>query len=193
MTDPILNVTEEACQKLASVRAEQKDEGADLALRLRVMEEGTTFRYVFQFLEQRHRLEDDAVIDADGLPIYLDPESVTRIRGGTLEFIEDDRSAGFRFRNPNKARLADHPLAARIQEILETHVNPGLAGHGGHASLFDIEDSRVYVRLSGGCQGCGQASATINDGVAATLKQFIPEITEVLDATDHADGTNPYY
>lgn len=193
MTDPILSVTEAACQKLASVRADQPGGGADLAVRLRVVEEGTIFRYGFQLVRQSHRLEDDAVVDAGGTPIYIDAESVSRVSGGTLEFLDDAGGMGFRFQNPNKTRLADNPLAQRVQEVLETQINPGVNQHGGWVSLVDIQDSRVYVRLNGGCQGCGQASATVNDAVATALRESIPEITEVLDATDHARGANPYY
>ena len=192
MTDPILNVTDAASQRLASVRAEQPDGGADLAIRLRVVEDGTIFRYGFQFVKQSHRLDDDAVVDAGGTLLYVDAESISRVHGGTLEFLDEAGGMGFRFQNPNKTRLADHPLAQRIQDVIETQINPGVGQHGGWVSLVDIQDSRVYVRLNGGCQGCGQASATVNDSVATTLKELIPEITEVLDATDHASGANPY-
>jgi Fe/S biogenesis protein NfuA len=192
MTDSILNVTEAARQTIAGIRAEQPNEGAGLAIRLRVVEDGTLFRYYFQFVPDSHRLDDDVVIDAEVVSIYVDPESLPHLRGATLEFADDDGGKGFRFQNPNKTRLADHPLAERIQGILENHVNPGVAAHGGSVSLVDIQDSRVYVRLNGGCQGCGQAGDTIKHSVADTLKQFIPEITEVLDATDHASGSSPY-
>jgi Fe/S biogenesis protein NfuA len=37
------------------------------------------------------------------------------------------------------------------------------------------------------------ADVTMKEGVSAQLKQQIPEITEVVDATDHAAGDNPYY
>jgi Fe/S biogenesis protein NfuA len=192
MTDAILNVTEAASQRLASVRAEQRDGGAGLAVRLQVVEDGTVFRYGFQFVPQGHQLEGDAVVDADGLLLYVDAESIPRVSGGTLEFLDDAGGMGFRFQNPNKTRLSDDPLAQRIQEVIESHVNPGLSDHGGWVSLVEIQDSRVYVRLNGGCQGCGQASVTVNDSITTTLKQMIPEITEVLDATDHSGGANPY-
>ena len=49
------------------------------------------------------------------------------------------------------------------------------------------------LRFGGGCQGCGMADMTLKQGVAAQLKQQIPEIGEVVDATDHTAGENPYY
>jgi Fe/S biogenesis protein NfuA len=60
-------------------------------------------------------------------------------------------------------------------------------------SLVDIQETRVVLSFGGGCQGCGMADVTMKEGVSAQLKQQIPEITEVVDATDHAAGDNPYY
>ena len=81
----------------------------------------------------------------------------------------------------------------RVDEIFRTQVNPAIASHGGRVDLIDIEDGVVVVRMMGGCQGCGMANATLRNGIEATLKRLIPEITGVRDITDHASGTNPYY
>ncbi|MBW2543764.1 MAG: NifU family protein [Deltaproteobacteria bacterium] len=101
--------------------------------------------------------------------------------------------SGLKFENPNKTALAAHPLAGRVQEVLDERVNPSLAAHGGVVSLVDIQETRVVLSFGGGCQGCGMANVTMKEGVSAQLKQQIPEITEVVDATDHAAGHNPYY
>ena len=93
----------------------------------------------------------------------------------------------------DKTTLAAHPLAGRVQEILDDRVNPSLAAHGGVVSLVDIQETRVVLSFGGGCQGCGLADTTMKEGVAAQLKQQIPEISEVVDATDHTSGENPYY
>ena len=69
-----------------------------------------------------------------------------------------------------------------------------LAGAGvGRITLVDLQDNRAFVRLDGGCQGCGMADVTLKQGVAVEIQNLVPSITEVLDITDHADGTNPYY
>ena len=80
-----------------------------------------------------------------------------------------------------------------IQEVLETRVNPSVAGHGGHISLIDVDGSRAYIRMEGGCQGCGMANVTLKEGVAVEIQKVVPSIKEVLDVTDHAGGTNPYF
>ena len=82
---------------------------------------------------------------------------------------------------------------AKIQNVLDTYVNPGIAGHGGVVSLLDVKGSSVYIRMGGGCQGCGMASVTLKQGVEKAIRQYVPEITEVLDTTDHAAGKNPFY
>ncbi len=107
--------------------------------------------------------------------------------------MEDISGSGLKFDNPNQTTLAGHPLAGRVQELLDDRINPGLASHGGVVSLVDIDGDRVVLSFGGGCQGCGMADLTLKEGVSAQLKQQIPEISEVVDATDHAAGENPYY
>lgn len=85
------------------------------------------------------------------------------------------------------------PEAAAIQELLETRINPSVAGHGGHISLIDVDGARAYIRMEGGCQGCGMADVTLKQGVQVEIQKAVPTIREVLDVTDHAGGTNPYY
>ena len=85
------------------------------------------------------------------------------------------------------------PFAQRVVIVLEQQVNPSIASHGGRADLVAVEDLSVYLRLSGGCQGCGMAKATLSQGIEVILREAIPEIANVVDVTDHADGTNPYY
>ncbi|MBW1885360.1 MAG: NifU family protein [Deltaproteobacteria bacterium] len=87
----------------------------------------------------------------------------------------------------------EQDLRNRVQEILDNEINPSVAGHGGYISLLDVQGTRVFLHMGGGCQGCGMASATLKHGVEASLRAQIPEISEILDTTDHAAGANPYY
>jgi len=87
----------------------------------------------------------------------------------------------------------DTPEAIAIQDLLESSINPSVAGHGGHISLIDIDGARAYIRMEGGCQGCGMADVTLKQGVQVEIQKLVPAIREVLDVTDHAGGTNPYY
>lgn len=85
------------------------------------------------------------------------------------------------------------PAGKAVRQVLDQRINPAVAGHGGHISLIDVRGPRVYLRLEGGCQGCGMADVTLKQGVAAEIKRAVPEIQEILDVTDHAAGTNPYF
>ena len=85
------------------------------------------------------------------------------------------------------------PAGKAVREVLDSRINPAIAGHGGHISLIDVRGPRVFLRLEGGCQGCGMADVTLKQGVETEIKRAVPEIQEILDVTDHAAGSNPYY
>jgi Fe-S cluster biogenesis protein NfuA len=87
----------------------------------------------------------------------------------------------------------DTEEARIIQQLLDEKVNPAVASHGGHIALVDVQDDTVYIRLEGGCQGCGMADVTLKQGVATEIQGMLPNIAHVLDVTDHAGGDNPYF
>jgi Fe/S biogenesis protein NfuA len=84
-------------------------------------------------------------------------------------------------------------LRGKVQELIDTMINPAIAGHGGYVDLIDVQDNRVYLQMGGGCQGCGAADITLKSGIERLIKDELPEVVEVLDTTDHASGANPYY
>src|SRR5712664_1090378 len=84
-------------------------------------------------------------------------------------------------------------LKTRVQELIDSMINPAVAGHGGFVELIDVQDNRVYLQMGGGCQGCGAADVTLKSGIERLIKDELPEVVEVLDTTDHAAGSNPYY
>ena len=84
-------------------------------------------------------------------------------------------------------------LMTKVQELIDSTINPAVAGHGGFVQLVDVKDNKVYLTMGGGCQGCGAADVTLKAGIERLIKEELPEIEEVLDSTDHASGTNPYY
>ena len=90
-------------------------------------------------------------------------------------------------------KVPDSVIMAKVQTIFETEINPAVAQHGGHIDLLDVKDSKVYIRLGGGCQGCGMADVTLRQGIEASIRREIPEVDEILDTTDHASGANPFY
>jgi Fe/S biogenesis protein NfuA len=94
---------------------------------------------------------------------------------------------------PRGDDTSDAELKEKVQELIDSSINPAVAGHGGFVELVDVQDSRVYLQMGGGCQGCGAADITLKAGIERLIKEEIPEVSEVLDTTDHASGSNPYY
>ena len=80
-----------------------------------------------------------------------------------------------------------------VKEVLDQRINPSVAAHGGHVALVDVREDTVYIRLEGGCQGCGLADVTLKQGIEVEIRRAVPAIAQVLDVTDHAGGSNPYY
>jgi Fe/S biogenesis protein NfuA len=127
----------------------------------------------------------------DGLKVFIDPETVPNLTGSTLDLTEIDGQQGFKIDNPNP--LWNDPVSMEVQQVLDTRVNPSVAMHGGFVSLKEFKDGVAYVVLGGGCQGCGMAKITLSQGIDVMIKEAVAEVQEVIDATDHALGTNPFY
>ncbi len=87
----------------------------------------------------------------------------------------------------------DDPEVAAILDLIETRINPAIASHGGQVALIDVREHVAYVRLEGGCQGCGMAEATLKEGIEVAIRRAVPSIRAVLDVTDHASGVRPYF
>ena len=79
------------------------------------------------------------------------------------------------------------------QRVLDEQINPAVGSHGGFISLMEIKDGTAYIQFEGGCQGCAMADVTLRQGVEVMIKEQVPEIVAVVDVTDHASGSNPYY
>tara|TARA_B100000941_G_scaffold242165_1_gene185891 strand:+ start:150 stop:482 length:333 start_codon:yes stop_codon:yes gene_type:complete len=85
-------------------------------------------------------------------------------------------------------------LKEKIKEFVEEYINPAIASHGGHLAVEDFDDEGVlHVRFSGGCQGCAASKQTLQVQVGKYLTEEFPEITGIVDLTDHSSGENPYY
>jgi Fe-S cluster biogenesis protein NfuA len=149
-----------------------------------------------------------AMFEVDGVSgVYLDSTSITLTKAGGRDWAELTPAAlvaimghfqsgkpvvddGFQT-IPESGLDSENGKA--IQRLLDEHINPQVASHGGHIALVDVLDGTAYIRMGGGCQGCSMANVTLKQGVAKAIQSQLPEITNILDVTDHADGTNPYY
>jgi Fe/S biogenesis protein NfuA len=199
VTEPVLTITDAAREKILEVRAGETDPET-LALWVEISgESGGTYTYVMEFRPLADAGDLDLVQDHDGLAVVLDADSIGRLTGAVLDFA----ATGMVMRNPNQppvrapwgegATDLDNPIAQRITSVLAEEVNPAIAAHGGRADLVALEGGVAYVHMSGGCQGCGMAAATLSQGIETAILDSVPEVKSVVDVTDHASGANPYY
>ncbi len=89
--------------------------------------------------------------------------------------------------------LGDDAMFDTVGELLDAQVNPSVARHGGKVELVDVQNGTVVLRMLGGCHGCGMASVTLKQGIESTLRRSVPGLRGIVDITDHASGTNPYF
>jgi Fe/S biogenesis protein NfuA len=186
----MLTVTEAAQQKVKSVMESQgrPDDGLRLSIVGRRM---SSFQYSLGLVEPSQASPEDLVVDAGAFKIYVDPNSAQNLEGVTIDYVEDIQGSGFKIDNPNP--LWTDPQHLAVQELFDSRINPNLASHGGHVELLDIQDDTIFVRLGGGCQGCGMVDVTLRHGIEALIKEEFPQYQRVVDTTDHAEGANPYY
>jgi Fe/S biogenesis protein NfuA len=186
----MLTITESAQRKILSVIQAQGRPGDGLRIAV-VGRTSSGFTYDMHLVEAGEAAAEDIIVDTGDFPVIIDHESAPHLQDIIIDYVENLQQSGFRIGNPNP--VWTDPKAIAIQELLDTQINPGVATHGGHVELVAVRDNVVYIRFSGGCQGCGMVGVTLNQGVEEAIREAFPEIREIIDTTDHAAGTNPYY
>jgi len=198
---PVVDVSPSALQKVLGIRDEE-DEPETLGLRIEVTgAKGTEYTYDLAFEVLAEAEDGDDIADIGGLKVWVPAGSVDKLRGSVLDLPSATGQVGLVIRNPNRADplsaakdlVLTGDVAERVQQLLDESVNPSLASHGGSATLVGVDGSTAYVNMGGGCQGCAMSAATLRDGIQTAILDYIPEITEVVDSTDHSAGENPFY
>ena len=188
----MLTITEKAKQRvLEAIKAEGK---SDLGLRVSI--DGRTpagLQFGLALITPDEVQEGDVVVDSDGVKIYLDVDAAPRMENARLDFVETLSESGFKVLDADEGTKWDDPVSQRVQKVLDEKINPGVAGHGGWVELLGRKEDTVFLKLGGGCQGCGMVDVTLKQGIEVMLKEDVPEILHVVDQTDHAGGNNPYY
>ncbi len=195
--DLIITVTPAGREKIMELRDEEP-EGKQLGLRLEILaDEGTEFTYDLSFQELVKADFTDMVKNHGGLRVIIPAKDASNLEGATLDYEE----GGLVLRNPNKPRpislgnlVADDDLSTEVRGIIADNINPSLDAHGGFVTFVGHDgEGRVYLTMGGGCHGCSMSKQTMLQGVQSTLKELIPAVQKVVDATDHSVGENPYY
>lgn len=190
---------------------------------IRIQAQPDTVPNRFRFLVDREIWPEsvlfvDAEAARDGSPLaakLFEIEGITRVefdgrfvkvaQGGGLEWMPIAKQVGATIRahlQSGEAVVragyepqlpAEEVLRAKAERILDAEINPQIAAHGGYVTVVDVQGKDIYVRMGGGCQGCGSAAATMSQGVERMIRDALPEVERIIDATDHQAGTSPYY
>lgn len=176
----------------------EQQEIPGLGLRIRVIDPGTPRASCdLQFCPQGESEATDQGVEFSDFNLYVAQDSAEWLTEAEIDFEEDPSGGQLSIKAPNiKGNMPPDSadLTDRVAWVLETEINPGLASHGGMVALEEItSEFEVVLRFGGGCHGCGMADVTLKQGIEQTLKGHFPEISAVLDATDHSSGENPYY
>ena len=187
--EPTISTTEFALTRIEQVRANRKQPDAGVRIAITGRENGA-FSYDLSLVASGEEHPGDVIVDGPGGVRFSMPlASVPYLDGITLD--ADPSSGALNVDNPNPLWLDE--LALDVQRLLDEEINPAVAMHGGRIDLLDVSEGVAYIHMGGGCQGCGMAEVTLGQGVRVAIMDRFPEITEVRDTTDHAQGANPYY
>lgn len=187
---PAITVTPAAKAKIETVRS--KSGHPDACLRIAIAgRRGGQFVYQVDLVVAEDAPPDDLAIQTPDLRVLVDKGSADDLDGAVIDLDPSAIGGALRIDNPHEGWR--DPVAARVQEVLDRQINPSVAAHGGYVDLLEVRDGAAYVQLGGGCQGCAQVDVTLRQGIEVAIMAAVPQITQVIDTTDHAAGTNPYF
>jgi Fe/S biogenesis protein NfuA len=201
---PLLKGLMKAIDKILEIKAQEPGDN-EYALFLQIDGvQGNQYTYDLSFLDLEQARSDDKRVEFGSLTVIIASKDLDKFNNAKLELSDDPTAPGLTMDNPNtpSPEIFGNPdempeltgeLAEKVQTVLESQINPAIASHGGVAQLVGVEGQDVYLKLGGGCQGCGMAQVTLTQGIETSLRDAIPEIGNIIDATDHASGDNPYF
>jgi Fe/S biogenesis protein NfuA len=192
----MIEISERAQEHFRKLVAQQDIPG--LGIRLHVEQGGTpTASCELAFCEPSELDGREWAVECAGFILHVDGASVGWLEGASIDFEPNATGGVLNIRAPKikgQAPGEDAGIVERVRYVLEAVINPQIAAHGGRVSLLEVTgQGEVVLQFGGGCHGCGMADVTLKQGIEKTLREKVPEITAVRDATDHDSGSNPYY
>ncbi len=186
---PTLTVTDRAAERIRGFRQRQGHPEAWVSVTPAGLV-GERLSFTFALVESGGLKDDEVLVRGRDDIDFVAPNLISRhVIGATVD--ADPLTGALELvtsYNPD-----EDPLAKAVQELLDQELNPAVASHGGYIGLLDVADGVAYVQMGGGCQGCGLAEVTLSQGVRTAILERFPELHDVVDTTDHAQGANPYY
>jgi len=169
-----------------------------LGIRLRAVQAGTAHGECrLEFCEPDERDPGDREIACGGFPLHVAADSVAWLDGAEIDFVRSTTGGEVTVRAPRLrpvAPAADADPDERVRYVIDAEINPRLAAHGGRVELVEMTGAgEAVLRFGGGCHGCGMVDVTLREGIERTLGERVPEVTGVIDATDHASGSRPFH
>ena len=192
----MVEITESAQKYLVELLSRQED--SDVGIRIFVADPGTpTAETCIAYCRPGEEQQDDIKVEYEGFVGWIDDRSVPFLEDALVDYAEDRMGGQLTIKAPNSKVpnvSDDSPIEDKINYVLQTQVNPGLAAHGGMVKLIEVVDEEVAVlQFGGGCQGCGMVDMTLKDGVEKTLLEQLPQLKSVRDVTDHSVTENAFY
>lgn len=189
-----IEITESAEKYLSDLLAKQECEG--IGIRMFVSDPGTPkAETCIAYCRPGEEKEEDETKALDKFTVHFEKRSLPFLEDAKVDFSTDRMGGQLTIRAPNSRMPKvndDSPLEDKINYVLYSEVNPGLAAHGGSVSLEKLDGMTAILRFGGGCQGCGMVDLTLKEGVEKTLRENIPELEGVKDITDHTDTSHAY-
>lgn len=175
-----------------------KQDTAGIGIRVFITQPGTPYAETcIAYCKPGEEKPEDRVMTLDSFGVWIDSVSEPFLEDAVVDYATDRMGGQLTIKAPNaKVPMVNEgsPLNDRINYLLQTEINPGLASHGGEVKLVDVVEGGVAIlQFGGGCQGCGMVDVTLKEGIEKTLVARIPELTAVRDVTDHTVTENAYY
>ena len=192
----MIDISESAQTYLQELLAKQ--EHKDVSIRVFVAQPGTPqAETCIAYCRPGEEQEGDIAVEYPGFRAWFEGRSEAYLLEAVVDYQQDQMGGQLTIKAPN-ARVPnvgpESPLEDRINYVLYNEINPGLASHGGMVTLVEITSEQAAVlQFGGGCQGCAAVDITLKNSVEATLLERVPELTAVLDQTDHTVTENAYY
>jgi len=190
-----MNITPSAQEYLSDLLSNQED---TTGIKIFVSEPGTPrAETCIAYAKDDEDFSNYRIIDEFEFNLYLEERSIDFLVDAEVDYSPDKFGGTLTIKAPN-AKLPqvsdDATLEDKINYILYSEINPGLASHGGEVSLIEVLDDEIAIlQFGGGCQGCGMVDLTLKEGVEKTLLEQIEGLKSVKDVTDHSYRENAYY
>ena len=189
-----VTITESAQVYLAGLLEKQNCEG--IGIRMFISDPGTPkAETCIAYSRPGEHNEEDTIIEYDQFNAYFEARSIPFLDDAKVDFAEDKFGGQLTIRAPNSrvpTVTDDSPIEDRINYLLHSEINPGLASHGGNVALVAIDEGYAILEFGGGCQGCSSVSLTVKEGVEKALWEGMPERKRVEHSSDHTDTSIAY-